>query len=355
MKKLSDERLEQMLSAYCEADPQQTFTFHPKAPFPKGAGADARVERLRVSDDCSSEASNRKKTGKKLIAFIGFNRAAAAAASLVLVSALSLTVYFLFGNKNSTPFVVAPSPQSVTTPSTPTGESDSDPNHPVPEPTQPKSLWQNIVDFLFPQPTENNSTANNRTSPTETDRKSTVTPSATEAARPKPTQKIGEKATEKPYVQPTEPQPIRPTEKSPDPTVPIDPPSDDPTEGSSHSGAPGPTDPPGEGDEPWLIPPTEGGLMPGAPTEIEIFAQVDSDRMEGVTGVYCKVYSGDSLIGSSDLYDSSHTAYILDSVSQYTEVYYATPYGLIRQSGFYTFVFYDQNGSELTRVKEYVY
>ena len=35
MKKLSDERLEQMLSAYCEADPQQTFTFHPK---PQGAG-----------------------------------------------------------------------------------------------------------------------------------------------------------------------------------------------------------------------------------------------------------------------------------------------------------------------------
>ena len=319
MKKLSDERLEQMLSAYCEADPQQTFTFHPE------------------------------ETRKKLIAFIGFNRAAAAAASLVLVSVLSLTVYFLFGNNNSTPFAVAPSPQSVTTPSTPTGESDSDPNHPVPEPTQPKTLWQNIVDFLFPQPTENNSTANNRTSPTETDRKSTVTPSATEAARPKPTQKTGEKATEKPYVQPTEPQPIRPTEKSPDPTVPIDPPSDDPTEGSSHSGAPG------EGDEPWLIPPTEGGLMPGAPTEIEIFAQVGSDRMEGVTGVYCKVYSSDSLIGSSDLYDSSHTAYILDSSSQYTEVYYVTPYGLIRQSGFYTFVFYDQNGSELTRVKEYVY
>lgn len=324
MKKLSDERLEQMLSAYCEADPQQTFTFHPE------------------------------ETRKKLIPFAGFNRAAAAAASLVLVSVLSLTVYFLFGNNNSTPFAVAPSPQSVTTPSTPTGESDSDPNHPVPEPTQPKSLWQNIVDFLFPQPTENNSTANNRTSPTETNRKPTAAPSATEAAKPTPTQKAGEKATEKPYVQPTEHQPIRPTEKSPDPTVPIDPPSDDPTEDSSHSGAPVPTDPPEEGDDPWLIPPTEGGLMPGAPTEIEIFAQVDSDRMEGVTGVYCKVYSGDGLIGSSDLYDSSHTAYILDSASQYTEVYYATPYGLIRQSGYYTFVVYDQNGSELTRVKEYV-
>ncbi|MBQ3298981.1 MAG: hypothetical protein IJG99_01630 [Ruminococcus sp.] len=323
MKKLSDERLEQMLSAYCEADPQQTFTFHPE------------------------------ETRKKLIPFAGFNRVATAAASLVLVSVLSLTVYFLVGYNISTPFAVAPSPQSVTTPSTPTGESDSDPNHPVPEPTQPKSLWKNIVDFLFPQPTENNSTANNRTSPTETNRKPTAAPSATEAAKPTPTQKAGEKATEKPYVQPTEHQPIRPTEKSPDPTVPIDPPSDDPTEGSSHSGAPVPTDPPGEGDEPWLIPPTEGSIEINVP--VEVYARIDSGLMSGVTGVYCKVYGGDSLIGSSDLYDSSHSAYILDSALGQIEVLYEIPEGLINSVGKYIFVFYDQNGNELARVKEYVY
>ena len=66
MKKISDERLEQMLTAYCEADSEQTFAF--------------------VSE----------KKNKKIIPLLRINRLSAVAC-LVLISMVSLIVFFSFG------------------------------------------------------------------------------------------------------------------------------------------------------------------------------------------------------------------------------------------------------------------
>ena len=328
MKKISDERLEKMLTNYCEADCEQTFTFDPE------------------------------KKREKIIPFVHYRKQLIAAASLVLVSVLSLILYFSFGNINNTPLTVAPSRQKIITPSSTEGGGGGDPDRQDnTAPTDSQSLLQRIHDFFFPDdaedasngtssserggtsssssPTDKSSMSaggsSRRDSPivpgaTQSDPRIDDPPKATEAGDPTPITENPTEADAPPYVPPT---------------IPMAPPSDDPE----------PTDPPGEGDEPWLIVPTEGGIMQGAP--VEVFARIDSDLLEGVTAVYCKVYSRYGLIGSSYLFDRSHQAQILDTASQYTEVLYETPDGLINTPGDYTFVFYDQNGNELTRVQEY--
>ena len=337
MKKLSDERLEQMLSAYCEADPQQTFTFHPKAPFPKGAGADARVEHLRVSDDCSSEASNRKKTGKKLIAFIGFNRAAAAAASLVLVGVLSLTVYFLFGNNNSTPFAVAPSPQSVTTPSTPTGESDSDP------------LQQTDSIFILPTEKKLQPSDDSIQSPTtlieenEQSNGSTDTPSPrkiTPTENPQsnlPTTTKGTPSSTEDALQPTEP--VEPSCVKP--TVYIDPfylPNGE---------APG--DPPG--DEPGAEPsPYDSGTVIRC-SFTGVAAMIDDRQLKESNSYYCMIADGNgNPLGSMDKYDSSHLAVFADyKLDDKWLIAYDIPINLISKTDVYGFMFYNDKGQVLAK------
>lgn len=357
MKKISDERLEQMLTAYCKAESGQSFVVDP----------DHKRE--------------------KLIPFGRFSRTAAVAAGLILVSVLSLTVYFSFGNKINTPIAVTPSPQSAITPSAPAGESGGDPQQDAPEPTQPKSLWQNIVDFLFPQltdnnssatnrisPTENSGTVNNRTSPTQSNRKPAA-PFATEALKPKPTQKTGENATETPVVQPTDILPIKPTEILPEPTVPCDPPSNDPTEGSPYPLEPEPTDPPGEGDEPGYMEPTqppEGGL-PYEYTMIEWFpASTSSSTPQGeliVTFqekylnadglVYCRLFDNHKnygeMLGHPNPFDSSHTAvvtgnYYSEEYGWLTTASYTLPEGLVPESGNYHVKFYNSSGRFLGRL-----
>ena len=69
MKNLSDDRLEKMLTDYMEAEPQQSFVYDP----------------------------DRKE--EKIIPFARYRKQLAAVASLVLVSVLSLVLYFSIGNK----------------------------------------------------------------------------------------------------------------------------------------------------------------------------------------------------------------------------------------------------------------
>ena len=68
MKNLSDEKLEKLLTDYCEAQPEQSFVYDPD------------------------------REGEKIIPFVRYRKQLVAAASLVLVSVLSLTVDFLLGN-----------------------------------------------------------------------------------------------------------------------------------------------------------------------------------------------------------------------------------------------------------------
>lgn len=323
MKKISDERLEKMLTNYCEADSQQTFTFDP--------------ERKR----------------EKIIPFVRFRKQLIAAASLVLVSVLSLIIYFSFGNINNTPLTVAPSQHKLITPSSTEGGGGGDPDQQDgASQNGSKSLLERIHDFFFPEASEESGASSERggssaaVSPTEqgngsagrspSRRNPSTIPNATQPSDQSldPPPKATEAGASTPITEPTtEPD----TPPYVPPTVPIDPPWSDPE--------------PTEGDEPGFIPPSEGGVMTGAP--VEVYVRFDSSLMAGVTGVYCKVYSYDNLIGSSDLYDRSHQAEILDTSSQYTEVLYETPDGLIFRPGFYTFVFYDQNGNELAQWQDY--
>ena len=332
MKKISDERLDQLLTEYCEADGQQSFTFHP----------DEKRE--------------------KIIPFARINRTVLAAASLVLVSVLSLTVYFLFGNKNHTPVPVAPSPYSVITPSSPTGESDDPSGQPDPAaPTEPKSGLQQIMDWLFPKPTTASGTPNRAVSPTE-EKTDPTAPSTKETTKPdssvKPTEKKSSDSTEPRYWQPPTQSgdPMgsgytKPT-RAPEPTVPCDPPSNDPTEGSPDPWSPEETSSPWD-NEPGYVDPTEGGGTMAAPSP-EIYAYIDSASMDNVTHVYCKVYdSSGRRLGSPELFDSTHIAYILDISQSCASLLYEAPRDVITQPGYYSFVFYDQNGRVLAQVQEY--
>ena len=326
MKKISDERLEKMLTTYCEADTEQTFTFDPD------------------------------KKSEKLIPFARFRKQLIAAASLVLVSVLSLIIYFSFGNINNTPLTVAPSQQKTITPSSTEGGGGGDPDQQDgASQNGSKSLLERIHDFFFPEASEESGASSERggssaaVSPTEqgngsagrspSRRNPSTIPSATQPSDqsldppPKATEAGASTPITEPTTEPDTPPYVPPTE-------PIDPPWNDPE----------PTEPPDD-EDPWSILPSEGGVMTGAP--VEVYVRFDSSLMAGVTGVYCKVYSYDNLIGSSDLYDRSHQAEILDTSSQYTEVLYETPDGLIFRPGFYTFVFYDQNGNELAQWQDY--
>ena len=326
MKKISDERLEKMLTTYCEAATEQTFTFDPE------------------------------KKSEKLVPFLRFRKQLIAAASLVLVSVLSLIIYFSFGNINNTPLTVAPSRHKIITPSSTEGGGGGDPDQQDgASQNGSKSLLQRIHDFFFPDDSaESGSSSSERggassssslaekgglrsgrtsrhdppTSPGATHPSGTsseIRSDPTESDDPTPIIDIPTEPDTPPYVPPT---------------VPIDPPSAEPV----------PTEPPYDG-EPGCIEPTEGGVMTRPP--VEVMARIDSERMEGVTAVYCKVYSEYGFIGSEDLYDCSHQAEILDTSSQYTEVLYETPDGLIFRPGFYIFVFYDQNGNELAQWQDY--
>ena len=319
-KKISDDRLDQLLTEYCEADGQQSFTFHP----------DEKRE--------------------KIIPFARINRTALAAASLVLVSVLSLTVYFFFGNKNRTPVPVASSPQSVTTPSTPTGESGDPLGQQTPSaPTEPRSGLQQIMDWLFPKPTTATGMPTSSTAPTEKNTKSIVL-SSKETTKSDTTHK----PTEMGAFVPTESAP-RSTEP-PHPTEPCDPPSNDPTEHVPDPWEPTEGDP-NEGDspahEPEIVPPTEDGGMEAAPPT-EINASFDASLTDDVTHVYCKVYDDSGRrLGSSDLYDRSHRADVLDAGSRYASVVYEVPDGVLTRPGYYNYVFYDRNGRMLAQVQGY--
>lgn len=318
MKKRSDERLEEMLTSYCKAAPQQSFVYDPAA---------------------------RK---EKSIPFRRMNRTLAAAASLVLISALSLTVYFLFGNKHDTPFAVAPSSQSVITPSSPTGESDSDPTgeHDPTEPTEARSGLQKLIDALFPKPSQDTTgTSDPNTTPnkksTKPDTVKPTAPSSNGNTTPSPTQYNHGQSKTDPTDMPTEPDenpPVQPTEP------PADPPCNEE-----------PTDDP---DDPWWWEPeipTEGDVELPWLGPITVTVYIDSDIVSDDSRVFCKVYDqSGTRLGSSDLYDSSHMAELFERGEIMTRVSYETPDDLITSSGYYLFVFYDRNGKVMAQTQKYI-
>lgn len=340
MKNISDERLEEMLTEYCEADSEQSFVYDP----------------------------DRKR--EKVIPFARINRITATAAGLVFVSVLSLIVYFSLGNKIGTPIAVAPSHQGAITPSAPVEGSGGDSPEQSDEggnnaPTESRSGLLRFFEDLTRQPTESDSSAakdhtTDPTTPSFIDRlKLFLTPKATEKPSVDPTEKTPFPTEKKPssteIVPPTEkkPSPTEQIHEPPQPTVPHDPPSIDPTE----SGPETPTHPDegsSPGDEPGYEPPTEGGGMMETPPP-DIYAYIDSSLLDDNTHVYCKIYNGSGKrLGSADLYDGTHSVFVSAISGRRTQLVYEIPDDLITQMDYYLFVFYDDSGRMLTQVQQYI-
>lgn len=279
------------------------------------------------------------------------NRAVIAAASLVLVSVLSLIVYFLIGNKIDVPVAMKPSKsateivwstdengETVATEVIIVPDGHNDPNGTTP--TEPKSGLERFIESIF-GPRDNTApttaasdrgrtTPTTKTSPTEGGRRNPISPSQGAVT---PTQG------DQPIVSPTE-APVEPTESY---DVPVEP-WDDP---------PDPTEPPDE--------PTEAPKPPDDPPAPTVSPYTDT--------ISDLVYIGDIPDGSVIycwLYDDiSHCRMYEDDA--YTEMFYAevTPLGdgyalltytpkahgvVLPESGSYRYLWYlSEDGSHTGR------
>ena len=286
MSKISEERLDQMLTNLCKAEPGQPFVYRPQ-----------------------------EEEKPAVVPFYRRYRGLAAAAVLVFVSVVSLTIFFLFGNKPTTPIPVAPAPHGTNPSVSETAGSDTPTDSNL---SSQSPSGHGREDATSPTSSRSSATVNRRT-PTS---KATSPPAAaTEpTGAPEPTERV------------------KPTEKPVFPTVPMDPPWDDPT----------------DGDEPWLTPPTENGGMQEVPP-VEFYASFDADRLPDDRMIYCKVYDWRGRrLGDRDLYSSEHAASIEYIKNGTVLVRYLTPEGLIVMDGSYSYVFYDSSGAILAQGQDYV-
>lgn len=317
---ISDERLDQLLTDYCKAEPQQSFVFTPKA------------------------------KREKVVPFARYRRTAAAAAALVFVSVLSLAVYFLFGNKPNTPITVSPSPHAATTPSAAQGESGGTEPGTAPSETTGEKKPDIIewIESIFTPPTQAPNGGNAPTiSPTEKAAGPTVpaatSPHATEKGTEKPPQVPTQQSTPKPTQKPTQPptdapwEPIEDETRYDGPDLPV------PTEGGS--------------DEPWEPPVDTTEPQPTDPPSFTatFTASFSSDKLGGSGTVYCRLYnSSGRMIGDSNVYAPSHIAAIVGECGATVTASYTAPRGLITQPGNYNYIFYNENGKRLAQGQAYV-
>ncbi len=286
MSKISEERLDQMLTNLCKAEPGQPFVYRPQ-----------EDERPAV------------------VPFYRRYRGLAAAAVLVFVSVVSLTAFFLFGNKPTAPVPVAPVPHG-TAPSVPETAGSDAPTDSNLSSQLPSGHGRE--DATSPTSSRSSATVNRRTPTSKATSPAAVATEPTGA--PEPTERV------------------KPTEKPVYPTDPMDPPWDDPT----------------NGDEPWLTPPTENGGMQEVPP-VEFYASFDADRLPADRMIYCKVYDWRGRrLGDRDLYSSEHAASIEYIKNGTVLVRYLTPEGLIVMDGSYSYVFYDSSGAILAQGQDYV-
>lgn len=299
MSKISEERLDQMLTSLCKAEPEQPFIYRPQ-------------ENARPA----------------VVPFYRRFRALSAAAAIVFVSVLSLTAFLLFGNHPVAPIPATPAPHG-TAPSEPGAAGTDAPTDGGIRPRSPSE--QGGEDAPSPTALPEGGTA---------DRSAPTSPSAFSPMGPtQPTERVTPSAAPAPpteRITPTE-QP-KPTEKPVYPTDPIAPPWNDPTDGG----------------EPWLDPPTENGGYQ-EPPPVEFYASFDADQLPADRKIYCKVYDwrGRSL-GDRELYSAEHAASIEYISGGTVLVRYLTPEGLIVMDGSYSYVFYDSTGAILAQGQDYV-
>ena len=243
------------------------------------------------------------------------SRRLAAAAGVVLVLGLSISIYFLIRKMSDASDVVAPRrDQTATVPTesspVPTETADAyaptgtEPNAPIPTEAPSQTPTQ-------PVPTE----------PTALPTEPAVTPTVqqTDAPVEPPTQPATA-----PVVIPTEPATAPPEPSTVPPTEPnIPPPTDDP------------------------IPAAECDVEVLIPFALPIYQTSESDAEETI---YCRIYNeAGALVGESDWYAPSHIAQMLwvdrTPYLYYTQSLPANAY--TAAAGQYQYVFYDSAGKTL--------
>ena len=231
-----------------------------------------------------------------------------AAASIVLVVALSAGAYFLF--RNNTPIAVAPLPTAATT------EAAVDSTPPPSEyPTIPATAASTQ------QPTEKPSQPSTQ-KPTVTAQTASSAPSQpTDAPSPLPTaaQPTAQPSTQRPTVRPT--TPTAPTEsptfdKATEPAPETTPPVETPTENE------------------WF------------PDEIELYASLPDEIRLNEEYVYCRIEDEQGKrIGDENLYSQQHRIKVYEQYDVVVYVPNSAYRGLKLPHGDYTYYFYDRTGS----------
>lgn len=306
-------------------------------------------------------------------------RIIAMAASLVLVSALSLALFLTMGSKS--PIAVKSAPQSSATEivwsTDEYGETVATEivvvadNQNGTEPTEAKSGIVRFFERLFgiedntaPTTAFGQRGGAENTSPTTRGRTNPTTkPTATESGAPsvKPTEKVtptdpsAETPTEDDSVIPNGPggwNYEKPTEEPPEDAT------TEPTEGEHESPTATPWINPTEQE--WEPPTEDGGQSrppdPPKPTQSPYKASITNTFSEfsystiSENTVYCRVYGLDGTeYGDADLYSDQHIASLTLSGRRYTASYSPRDYGILPEDGKYNYEFYTGTGRVLAR------
>lgn len=273
-------------------------------------------------------------------------RILAAAASIVLVLGLSITLYFYTRKIDSLPAPVAPPdapPFSMTEATVPGGDVT---------PTQPPEPSAGMDPTVTPtEPSPVQPTQEGRVQPTN------LPPSPSDAAvPPEPTS-----------VQPTLPTPPVPTAVPVEPTVPQlpDEPTDPPEPWEPVEPSEAMIDPSAE-PEPWIpieptdpLPPIEEPTFPDEPTlpvpgvepTVTVYGYVTPERLTGGGKVYCTLYnSRGQNMDSGDSFSFLHEAEITYRSKSSVRFAYDVPEAMTPYSDTYTCVFYDEDGETVYTV-----
>lgn len=262
------------------------------------------------------------------------SRRLAAAAGVVLVLGLSISLYFSFRNISDTSDAVAP-------------YADATAAAPTEITSQPAEL--------FSEPTA-----------AETDAP-TVPPTPAKSTADAPSDAPSNAPTLAPTVNPTDPGKVPAVPSSHDPTTrPVTPPTTQPTEPARVPTEP--TTPPAPPTEPPTAPSTEVDPQPATdappdsqedytlveimvPFDMPFAASVDSEESDKF---YCRLYnSAGALIGDSNLFADSHRAYVFHT-DRGSYLYYQQSIptaGYASADSEYQYVVYNGNGATFLRGK----
>ena len=315
------------------------------------------IQSLQTPDSWIENALAIPEKESKKPAFITRPRIIAAAASIVLVTAVSVALFLTMGNNS--PVEIKPSydgdvqpPTSYTGDIYPTAASESGQQNTAPtSPTEDKAeqIRRAIESVINPTAQTQSGDHANPTTPSGSQSSANAQPSS-QAPTTKPTQKATVKPTEKATQAATEITIITPT------TKPTQAPTQKPTRKPDHNPSEAIWDPPTE--TPWIpstqptYNATEAATEPNEPvlSSITISSKV---YVRNGSAVYCKItdVADGSVYGDPDLYSDGHLATVTGtSMNTVSCEYKPGDRGIKLMPGVvYYYTFYDADGRMLSR------